>query len=275
MIRDIASIEACRDFLESIRRDPVCCCPSLSAGERIEDKLLRALNKPGDRVLGAYENGVLTGVFVFLILPEERYLEMLTGLSPSAAAWEEIAAWLEVRCPGYQADFVFSPENALLRALLERKGAFFNPEQQKMVFAGPLPQVDTAGIEPLGEATLPQYLAMHDRDLYWTGERVIETPERFRVLLAVEAGQVLGYADVTCCYEENEPVDLLVLKERRGQGWGRKLLAKALDLNAPKGMSLLVDLDNIPALRLYESLGFAAVPGRNSITATWQIPEGR
>ena len=83
---------------------------------------------------------------------------------------------------------------------------------------------------------------------------------------------VVGYLDVTHCYEENEPYSLQVLAAHRRRGWGRKLLAKALELNRPKGMMVLVDVGDAPAIRLCESAGFVKVEGQNSLTATWQIP---
>mgnify|MGYP004713013173 FL=1 len=36
-------------------------------------------------------------------------------------------------------------------------------------------------------------------------------------------------------------------------------------------MMLLVDTDNIPAIRLYASMGFRTVRGQNSLTAHWEI----
>ena len=50
------------------------------------------------------------------------------------------------------------------------------------------------------------------------------------------------------------------------------LLAKALELNRPKGMMVLVDVGDAPAIRLCESAGFVKAEGQNSQTATWQIP---
>lgn len=78
---------------------------------------------------------------------------------------------------------------------------------------------------------------------------------------------------MTHCFEENEPYDVYVLPEYRRRGYGRKLLAKALECNQPKGMMLLVETDNTAAIRLYESMNFKTVPGQNSLTAHWRIPE--
>lgn len=273
MIRELTSLEGLEDFIEKLNADPDYSEPMLSTPEQIACNLTAAVKKPDNRVLGVYRAGELAGLFVFLILEEERYLEMIVGLSRDPAAYDEILAWLAAHWPGYQADFVFNPGNGLLKERLTDRGASFCPEQQKMVFAGPMPPVDCTGIEPLSPERLPQYLAMHGTDVYWTGEKVAAAPERFRVLLAVDAGRVVGYLDVTRCFEENEPYDLLVLEEYRRRGWGRRLLAKALELNRPSGMMLLVDADNVPALALYESMGFAKVLGQNNLTVTWEIPE--
>ncbi|MBR5343792.1 MAG: GNAT family N-acetyltransferase [Oscillospiraceae bacterium] len=272
MIRDLDAPVKYLDFALELMDDPCFSEPMLSTGEQMEQHLRRAAGSPDKRALGVFrDDGAMSGLFVFLVLPEERYLEMLVGLSREEEAWEELAALLRESYPGWQADFVFNPKNPLVTALLERRGAAFFTEQQKMVFAGPAPAVDTAGIVPLSGAYREQYLAMHTTDVYWTGERVAAAPELFRVFLAVEEGAVVGYLDLTLGHRENEPVDLLVKKEARRRGWGRKLLAAAIDFNRPAGMMLLVDTDNEPALRLYESMGFVRAERQNSRTATWMI----
>ena len=84
--------------------------------------------------------------------------------------------------------------------------------------------------------------------MYWTGEKVVQAQDRFRTFLAIHDGKVVGYMDVTYIFKENEPFDLFVLEEYRRMGYGRKLLAKALERNAPNRMMLLVDIDNDPAI---------------------------
>ena len=54
-----------------------------------------------------------------------------------------------------------------------------------------------------------------------------EAPDRFRVFLAVDNGLVVGYLDVTNCFEENEPFALKVKETYRRRGWGEK--ASGLD----------------------------------------------
>lgn len=271
MINKLSSLDGCREFIEDMCRDPGYADPVLSTPERIAERLEGAFGKPDGHVLGVFSGGELTGLFRFLILDEERYIEMIAGLSRESDAYSEIAGYLQENYPGYQADFVFNPENRPLREMLLGKGASFFPEQQKMVLSGQPGPVDTDGIELLSETYLDQYLAMHDTDTYWTGEKVAAAPERFDVLLAVDGGAVVGYLDLTNCYDENEPVDVMVREGYRRRGWGRKLLAKAIERNRPAGMRLLVDVDNAPAIALYTSMGFVKLQGHNSQTATWHI----
>lgn len=273
MVRRIKSYEECRDYVLGFCGDPRFSDPMLTNEEQLGNNLIKPIEKPEEYcVLGVYREERMIGLFSFLVLGEERYVEMLVGLSRDREAYLETFHYLEERCPGHRADFVCNPGNYLLRELLELKGAAFEPEQQKMVLGVPVPGTDTAGVEPYSEKYAGQYFAIHDKDVYWTGEKVAAAQDRFRTLLAVHGGKVVGYLDVTCCFDVNEPYDLFVLESYRGMGYGRKLLAEALERNKPNGMLLFLDVDNVPVIRLCESLGFRKAENENSITAHWLIP---
>lgn len=272
-IQTITSYAQCSAFVSSFYGDPIFSDPMLPNEEEAQSKIITPIERT-DRhcVLGVYRGSELAGLFSFLTLKDEQYLEMLVGLSRDAEVYSEVIAYLEQHYPAYEADFVFNPNNYLLKEILSRKGAEFEPEQQKMVLTRPMPPVDTTGVELLSEQYKQQYFAIHNRDMYWTGEKVAAAADRFRAFLAIEEGKVVGYLDVTYSFEENEPFDLMVLESHRRKGWGRRLLAKALELNKPKGMMLLVEADNTPAIRLYESMGFEKAPNQNYLTAFWKVP---
>ena len=271
MIRILAEFDSFREFIDEINADPDYLEPMLQTEEQFQANLFDALKYPDQIPLGVYSGDRITGLFVFQIINDERYIEMLVGLSRDPGAYGEIADWLRTRYPGYQADFVFNPKNRAIRAVLDKLGARFYPEEIKMTLAGDHAPVDQTGIEPLSEAFREQYVAMHGTDVYWTGDKVAEASDKFRVFLAVEKGSVVGYIDVTKDYGENEIYDLLVREGYRRRGWGRKLLARAIEANRPKGMMLIVEAGNEPAKALYRSMGFSVDPKAASQLATWRI----
>ena len=274
MIRIIQSFDACRDFVCGFYGDPDFSDPMLTNEEQLQNNLIASIEKPDKHcVWGVFQNEQLVGLFAFLVLPDEQYMQMLVGLSRDKAAYQEMLNHLAHNYPSYDADFVFNPGNNLLKEQLEARGAEFEPEQQKMVLDTPVLGMNTTGVELLSDKYTPQYLAIHNKDMYWTGEKVVTAPDRFRTFLAIHEGKVIGYLDVTHCFAENEPYDLFVLEDYRKMGYGRKMLAKALELNQPSGMVLLVDIDNDPAIRLYQSMGFIKAENQNTLTAHWKVPK--
>lgn len=238
-----------------------------------ETLFCRAQARPADHwLLVSIEDTVPVGVFYLLVLQEEQYLELLEDASDSAWGYGAFLDFIARTFPGWSLDAALNPENQLLRQALEDHGAWWEKEVQHMILDGPVPNVDCSGVELCSEAQAAAYCAIHEKDCYWTGERILAAPDRFRVYVAIHEGMIVGNVDVTWCYEVNEPYALYVLPAYRRLGYGRKLLARAMRDNAPKGMDLDVEIDNIPAIRLYESMGFRTVPNQNSITAHWAIP---
>ncbi len=272
-LRPLAAIDP--DFLASFAHDPEFSDPMLTSEDQRRRNLRAALEHPEHHaVLGTFRGGKQTGLFVFLALREEKYLELLAGLSRDSEAYEAVLSHLAKAYPGWSADFVFNPRNHLLASALRQRNAGFYPEQQKMVFSGAFSPVSTDGIFPFSQEHAAAYFAIHEKDAYWTGEKVAAAPNQFRILLALSGGKVIGYLDVTHGLPENEPYDLFVLEAYRRKGYGRKLLAAALEANGSAGMSLLVDKENLPARNLYASMGFQRMEGADSLTVHWQIPAG-
>lgn len=272
MIHMIRFLDECQDFVSDFCRDPDFSDPMLANEEQLRNNLTKAIEKPEKHtVWGVYREDRMTGLFSFLILPDEQYMEMLVGLSHDKASYQEMLTHLKQNFPNYEADFVFNPRNHLLKEQLEARDAEFEPEQQKMVLGTPVLPDDTAGAELYTSRYEQQYCAIHNQDVYWTGERIVTAPERFRTILAIHDRKVIGYLDVTKGFEENEIFDLFVSEDYRRRGYGRKLLAMAIKMNQPNGMMLTVNVDNAPAIRLYESVGFTTVENKNSLTAHWQI----
>lgn len=154
MIQDISSYEDCREFISGFQGDPLFSDPMLSTQEMLDCNLIKAFNRPNRRILGVYD-AQLAGLFVLLTLPEEKYLEMLVGLSREKQVYAELLTFLKQEYSGWNGDFVFNPRNILLKEALQNENAAFEQEQQRMVFSGQLLPVNTDEIHAFSE----QYFA--------------------------------------------------------------------------------------------------------------------
>ena len=272
MLKSVTEINEYYSYINSFPDNSEFSDPHLTAmteaGEKPEDMIA----KKNHYCFVTENDQGITGLYIFLIIPEEKYMEMLTGITRDETSVGELLSFIEKNYPEYETDFVFNPRNYLIRDGLEKRGADFDKEQLKMVYTHVMPRCETACVQPLSAAYIDQYLEMHSKDVYWTGEKVIKAPDRFKTFIAVKNGKVTGYIDVTHCHAENEPYDILVKEEYRGKGYGRQLLAMALQENEPKDMMLLVDFDNVPAINLYKSMGFVKKENGNMLTAYWKIP---
>ena len=274
MVFQITTVDEISDFVLSFLDDMSFSDPMLRTEEQFAQNLTRALSHPETHcVIGVYREGRLTGVFSFLVNADEGYLEMLVGLSREIAAYEEMLDYLKQRFPSCEVDFVCNPRNDLIRRALEGRGAVFDPEQLRLVWKrNPPAWDDSCTVIPYEEQYQEAYIALHrDEGRYWTAEKVIAAADRFHIFLALCQGHVVGYIDVTYPYAENEPYDVFVSEEKRRLGFGKALLGRALAANGSKGMTALVERDNIPAVRLFHSMGFELDPAGGSVLARLTI----
>lgn len=271
-VKRIRSFVECEKFVHRFNADNSFSDTMLSSDEQITNNLIKAIdNKENHRVIGIHKNNVMIGLFSFLVLADEHYIEMLVGLSNYKEAYDVMYSYLKEHFCTYNVDFVFNSNNYLLYDLLKQNGAEFDVEQQKMIYSNSVLNIDTVGVELLTQQFIDSYLEMHNKDLYWTGDKVIEATDRFHTFIAIENDIIVGYLDVTHCFEENEPYDLLIKKDYRRKGYGKKLLAKALKMNAHKGMMVYIEIDNEPAICLYRSVGFVKVDNQNILVAHLRI----
>ena len=269
-IEKITDLEPWMGFIKEINSDPRFVSPCIGTPYYFERNLLMAVNRPGQTVIGVFQDDEPAGLFVFIVSPDDQNVEMKVDVCRCAEAYEAVIEYMQEEYAGYQANFVVNPDNRLLTDLLIRKGAAFDPVQVRMVFSGNCPAIDTEGVEVLSECYHEQYLAMHTRDVFWTGDKVIEA-DKFRVLIGVENGSVAGYLDVTCKMGENEVFNLQVKDPARETEWSRKMLTKALEMNRPNGMMVLANEDTAE-VNLFESVGFEKVPEQRYVTVTWILP---
>ena len=271
MIKILKNIDEYIDFINKINSIDNYSDPMLSNEVQIKCNLLESVNKKDNIIFGVFDhNNNIIGFFVFLVIEEEKYAEMIVGLSDNELAYHELINYLFDNYKGYNIDFVYNPNNNYLNKFLKENNANFEVEQQKMQL------IKINNIKRKNEVILysdkykEEYIKLHLKDTYWAGEKVLTALDKFRVILAIKDNKVVGYVDITHKYEENEPYDVFVKEEYRNNGIATDMLSYAIELDKNKRIMLLVDIDNEKAIRLYEKVGFEKVKG-NNITAHLEI----
>lgn len=268
MIQAIQSFEKYEFFIGELAGDPIYSDPHFTFDK---DNLYRSLERQDEYAFAVLENGEPEGLFVWLVLPEDHYIEMIVGLTKNEEAFSEMLVYMEENYPGFHMDLVLNPLNTALSRPLKERGAAFDPEQQKMIQNGIVPGISTDQVVLISEKWTLKYYEIHNKETYWTAERVLANRDNFRVLLAVKDGQILGYLDVTCGYEVNEIYDLFVRPEAARQGLEAALLAKAIELNSPHSLMVVVDVDTKEEIELFTAAGSCKMEGQNSIAASYRL----
>jgi ribosomal protein S18 acetylase RimI-like enzyme len=101
--------------------------------------------------------------------------------------------------------------------------------------------------------------AMHPFDEAVCRANQARSLARYRVRILETGGRVVARAQTNAAgYGREQLGGIIVLPELRGRGYGRQVVTElaASVLAGGKGVSLFVKKGNVPARRLYESLGF-------------------
>jgi hypothetical protein len=264
MIQEIDSFEKYEDFIAEMAAHPLYSDPHYTHNR---NNLYSSLERDDEFAFAVLNDGRTEGIFNWLVLHEDRFIEMIIGFTRKEEAFSEMLSFVEQKYPDFSIDFVFNPDNAAISGPLRARGAVFDPEQQKMLYTGRASGVLTECIEVYSDKWREQYCRLHRKEAYWNAERVLSAPERFRVLLALRDGELQGYLDVTRCFEENEIYDLFVKDESAGEAYALALLAKAAELNKPKKLMVLANMDDKKETDLYSAAGFDWVDGTSSVLA--------
>ena len=268
MLEEITSLDSYEAFINEICSDANYVDPHYLYDN---NNLYRAIEKRDQHVYAYFEDGKISGIFVLLILSTEKYVETLIALSKSEHAYRELFEYLEKNYKGYRCDFVINPKNILLKNILISKNAIFENEQQRMIARQASKKDYSLDIQLFRDKWKQAYIDMHVKETYWTAEKVLSAFDRFRVFLAINHEQLIGYLDVTYTYKQNEPYSLFVLPEYQNLGYEQALLSKAIQTNGTNTMMTLVDVNAKEEIKIYEEAGFEVIKGQNSIFATVTI----
>ena len=267
MVREIDSFDSYEEFINGFSGNSDFADPHF---EFDHQNLYGSLKKDNRKAYVVTEGETVKGFFVWMILPDEKYIEMLIGLSKEEMSIREMLAFIEHEYQGYQMDFVINPRHHVLCDVLISKNAKFEEEQQWMVWEKETENQYPYNIVLLTQEYEAQYIEKHNKDTYWTAEKVIKAKDRFRVFLAIHEEKVVGYIDVTYCYEKNEPYCIWVDSEYQRMGYEQALLQAAIKMNQPNQMMVLADVHHDDEIEMLESIGFVPVVGTNSVYAMYK-----
>ena len=84
-------------------------------------------------------------------------------------------------------------------------------------------------------------------------------------LVALDGGQVVGYIGAQIVPDEADMMNLAVDENYRRRGIGKELVAQLIErlqMRSVRSLTLEVRVSNLPAVTLYESMGFVTVGRR-------------
>ena len=85
MIRELENGSLYMEFVRSFADDPVFSDPLLLNEKQVQKNLLETDRSPDKHMYGIFENNQMIGLFVFYVIEDEKYMEMLVGLSTMKA----------------------------------------------------------------------------------------------------------------------------------------------------------------------------------------------
>ncbi len=243
----------------------------LSTPEQRQRNLSACLVHPDDLVLGCLEDSRMVGLFSFCAEPSKRYLEMLVGVTEREDVCAQVLEYLKENYPGFRLDAVFHPNNIAVRTAIQKAGATLDPVQATFHLKKHILSPSAPVAFPLTEEGITGYLALHNQNCYWTGQRVLEASHIFRVFIVFENEKIVGYVDVTHNREENEIYDLYVRPESRNRGFGKALLSAVIAANGNRGLMSQAEMGNEVITGFLSEMGFEVEPGQESIYACLKL----
>jgi arabinogalactan endo-1,4-beta-galactosidase len=225
----------------------------------INIEVCKILSQNNDFIVSINNIENVSGVGIFYNEPNEKYIECLGGFFNDESDFRLMMEYLKKEHNGHHIDFIFPLENINVLSYLKNiNGIFDKPEICLEVdYKSFIKKNCKINITELSKENYEPYLKIHnDQNIYWTGKRIIEAPELFKVFIILNKGKIEGYINITYGRQTNEIYKLFVEKENIEYMEALINAAVTNVLYTESKLVVLVDLEDINKINLYKNFGF-------------------
>src|SRR5690554_4902778 len=234
--------------------------------DNIHAQFERMLNHPHDKILVQEEQGRITGVLAILVEPENKYIEAIGGVFAERnydAVAAEFFNYLSENYPGHQMHAAYPDENEQAIRFMDSIGAELEDYDYEMrlnraEFRDGAEHENIAQLTEQYYAGFSEFHDFHNPDVFWTGQKLLEALDKFRIHIAIEYKTIMG-AVVTSKQAEPEIFFLTLAEHRYVLRYGKPLLLQAArDAYGDGAEEILtmVDKNRSDLLVTFEEVGF-------------------
>jgi hypothetical protein len=166
----------------------------------INNEVSKILSHNNDFIVSINNDENVSGVGIFFNEPNKKYIECLGGFFDDEDDFRLMIKYLKKNHNGHHIDFIFPLENKnVLDYLKNINGEFDKPEIcMEVDYKSFIPKKCKFNILELSKENHEHYLKVHnDQNIYWTGKRIIEAPELFKVFIILNKEKIEGYINIT------------------------------------------------------------------------------
>lgn len=229
----------------------------------------KMINHSEDEVLICTNQNKILGVLALLVEQKEKYLEAVGGVY-AEENYQEIAIkfykYIKQKYEGFHFDAIYHQQNKEAICFMKYIGGKcvgidleMNLKKDNMHHVK-----NNKKVIQISEKYYETFCDFHNEfnpNVYWTGERILSSLDKFDVLIAIDENQKVIGSIVSLVYEhkKKEIYFLNIDKYHLRQGYAKSLLTKCIEDTFAHGVNeimVVVEMNDNSIINLYESFGF-------------------
>lgn len=266
---DNSQLEYIANYTYSLNKIPKHKCKAFPSDyNSILNHFKKIINHPNDELLISVKDNNILGVLALLVEPKDMYLEFVGGVFAKnnyQIIANEFFNYINNKYRGYYLNAAYPKENIDARIFMESIGANllsydYEYKLNKRDYVN-LPESDN--IVNLNMEYYEEFIEFHNKfnsDAYWTGEKLIDSLNKFNIFIALENNKIIGSAVISNFNNKLEEVYFLnTLRNKQNPDLKIGLLNKAIKQafgNGAEELLVMIENDKKRELVIYEELGF-------------------